>query len=185
MIWYSFAESFGAIVSALIYGGIFSIFCILSKSILLLFRLIFKAGASVLFYKGSPFSVPKIDIKAEEDKTESLRGEFFAAVKVILYSMGLTVLLYYTLDGAFRAFAVLASLISLLLVSRFLSPKLLKVLLAIFKSLLWLSVPIIRLVFYPLRALFRIIYSKCGEKCRFMRIFTGNSANLSIDSDKI
>ncbi len=182
MIWYTFGEIITASASALIYGIIFSLLCSLSRTIFTVSKLLIKAFYAVFVYSGSPFKISKFKISdPTADKCSGFSGNFFTAVKAIGFSLGLTVLLYYTLDGGVRAFVVLFSLLSFLIVSRSLTPRAESVLTELFLVIIRLTIPVLRIILYPIRLLLKFIYLKCKKYYLLMSLFDKFSVNLTID----
>ncbi len=180
MIWYSFREIFAAVASALIYGGVFGIFVFFVKSITYLSKAVYSAFLAVFFYTGSLFSVDCVFEYDEKNKSE-IFSEIFSSLSVILYTLGLSVVSYYTLYGECRIFLVIFSLFSFILFNRFLTPMAHRLLFFILRRIFIIPVILLRLLFYIPGRLFAKFCTKSGKNVRIMSFFNRFSEDISID----
>ena len=139
MMSYSMTELLLSIISALLYGIIFAVFSSLLLSLSKQFKALLKLPRQILFYKGSVFSFnaseenvslkskkhpDKVIPKNRKEKSDPILQnkvkliiykilsnikEFF---KVVLFFLGIVLTSYYSLDGAFRLYFLLISVLT-------------------------------------------------------------------------
>lgn len=168
------------LVSALIYGMVFSIFCSVCKTVAESFRLLFSAFGLVIKYDRKLFEVAELK-RCEPVLICGCFGELIYGFFVIIYMLGFTVLSYFVFDGEIRAFTFLASLLSFFIFEKALAPFLEDVVLKIYICFIKFAVIILRVITYPIRQiLLRIAAEFVKKNCKF-NFFRAFCHNLFLD----
>ncbi len=184
MIWNSLEDFCLSLLSALIYGMVFSLLCLLYELLLQLFKWLKFAFFASVCYSGRLISFPKLPMENSRVHSNIL-FEIISAFSVILFSLGLTVLSYFTLDGKIRAFSFVFSLAGYMLSHCFLTKNTKRFLYFFLKKAILAIIIILRIVTYLPRAVFLSISTKCGKKNKFMRVFGVISSYLTLDRSNL
>ena len=144
---YSMAELLLSVISAAVYGIIFAVISNLAWSILKQIKALLMLPREMFFYKGNIFSFNALDEDASlitemhpdkvfpkdrnrnsnsflQNKAKMIIFKIFSNVreffKVILFFLGIVLTSYYSLDGAFRIYFLLISVLISCVISRLL-----------------------------------------------------------------
>lgn len=159
---FSWLEILRGMASAAIYGGIFAIIVSLLKGCALIIKDLSSALRSVFLYKGSAFDTS--DLKASNESSASFAdGEIMRLILVIIFAVGFSVSAFIGLDGEIRIYNLIISLCCFFSLKTLLGASAERFLLIVLNVLLRIAVPVLRLIFYPFKAVFALLRKKAKK----------------------
>ncbi len=178
MIAYSLADYIRLLISALVYGGVFSILECLSICSFCLLKNAFWGIFSVFNYQEKPF---EYKIKNDGIKPKRIVCEALTAFRTVLFCMGFIILSFYFFDGEIRIFAVFLSLFVYILFLKYLSPFAFGFITAIFTKVIEFSVISIRVATYPVRCIILHFVSCFSKISKHFMQNSGGCRHKAID----
>lgn len=162
MISFTLQETINSILSALIYGLIFSIVLVLLGCSVRMIGTVLTSLRQAFFYTGrisTPLALPQ-----EANRSSSLLRAVYAALRTVAFFLGFLLLSYYALDGCIRIYMLLISLFSCLLF-RTMAERLAHFIGKLLLRLLFCAVVVIRFASFPVRFALLCTAKRIRSKC--------------------
>lgn len=180
-MYFSATEIFESVISALVLGSVFGIFCIFVSTLFDFLSSAFLSLRSLFTYE-KIFERPSLLSPEKRERKSSIEG-IITFLTTVVFGLLYILLSYYSLDGAIRVYMLLlfgGSYLGVFLpLSRYLKPYFLRALFA----LLILLVYFIRILIAPFRWFFAClcrISQKITKKAQKIQ----NKSNLTLDKRK-
>lgn len=181
---FSWAEILRGMISAAVYGGFFALLISFAKTCIAIAEDALSGLKSVFVYSGKLFLV-EADFRPHSESGSPLDGEILRAFLVILYTVGFCVASYVGIDGEVRMYTLLISLCAFYLTKSIVGLTFERLISVLFRIFLRITIPALRLVFYPARRIFLFILSKMRKNALIMKLYSAFCHNLILDnSDK-
>lgn len=165
---FSIQETYYSILSAAVYGCFFSFLCTICYLLTEYAKMLFFALKCTVIYDGSLFShLSKSDIKKEADG--GLESEIFAAIKTVIFFLGLLLVSYVSLDGDIRIYVVAVAACTFYLSDKLLVRFFTRALIFLFDKFIYVLTVFLRIILFPLRLIFVFAYKKL-HKSRLLLI---------------
>lgn len=177
MISYTFTEIFNSLLSALVFGSVFSLFCSICRLARLYFGMLLSALYGSVVYDGKLFSRPDLNRFERRHRESRLISEISAFFSVVLFFWGIILISYLTLDGDVRIYLVIFAFLAFLISERLFSRFFIKILCFGFELILFSFTVILRIIILP----FKIIFSFLSKIVRKNSILTKITPFTTLD----
>ena len=177
---FSWNEILTGIVSASVYGVIFALLQVCYSACIYILRILLKSAKAIFFYSNGIFdtSMIKVSDRAVDDFKD---GEIISAFRVIFYTVGFCVASYLGFDGEVRLYNLLISICCFFITKLLVGSGALRILTLTLTFMLRLFIPLLRFVFYPIRAIFLCICKKMVKNGFFSKHIRAFCHNLTLD----
>ena len=165
---FSIQETYCSILSAAVYGCFFSFFCTTCYLLIEYAKMLIFALKCSFIYDGSLFT--RLEKNDDNKKTRSgLETEIFAAIKTVIFFLGLLLVSYVSLDGDVRIYVVSVAVCAFYLSNKLLVRFFTRVLIFLFDKIMYALTVFLRIILLPFKLIFVFAYKKL-HKSRLLLI---------------
>lgn len=175
MLYYSFYSYIAFAASALIYGLIFSFVILSISTVAFIISQIFRGVFLSVFYNGRLTDVLIPKSKEKKSKENKFLSNLACALKIIIFTLGFILVSYSAFDGEIRLFALVISILSFFVFSRYVFPIPERIIFLIFSKIIAYFCILIRIILYPLRRIVLCFVKKARIYLHFDNICKLNS----------